>query len=109
MQHGGRRDGDFGDESRGDPAFEEFKVSELNIVGVADFVHHADGRWRRLCGAIRIQDGDRDVGGHATELLQEVNVKIGAAKLAIGDRLQTHLFLECNDVGNGLVFDFAQF
>src|SRR6185437_7454272 len=42
------------------------------------------------------------------ELLEEVDVKIGAAKLAVGDSLQTEVFLEANDVANRHVFDGAQ-
>src|SRR5690606_24267643 len=45
---------------------------------------------------------------HAAYLLQEVHVEESAAKLAVGNGLEAHVFLELDDLGNGLVFDFAQ-
>jgi hypothetical protein len=53
-------------------------------------------------------DRDGNVGLHAAELLQEVDVEIGAAELAVGDALQADVFLELDDLGNGVVFDGAQ-
>jgi len=50
----------------------------------------------------------RDVGFHATELLQEVDVEVGAAKLAVGDAGQATVALELHDFGDGAVFHRAQ-
>ena len=50
----------------------------------------------------------RDVGLHAAQLRQEVDVEIGAAELAVGDAVQAHVFLELDDVGDGAVFHRAQ-
>src|SRR5690606_26306022 len=42
------------------------------------------------------------------DLLQEVDMEESAAKLAVGNGFKAHVFLELDDLGNGLVFDFAQ-
>jgi hypothetical protein len=39
-------------------------------------------------------DGDRDVGLHAAQLVEEVDVEVGAAELAVGDALEAHVLLE---------------
>ena len=53
-------------------------------------------------------DRDRDVGLDAAELLEEVDVEVGAAELAVGDALEAHVLLELHDLGDRLVFDLAQ-
>jgi hypothetical protein len=40
--------------------------------------------------------------------VEEVDVEIGAAELAVGDALQAHVFLELDDLADGLVFDLAK-
>jgi hypothetical protein len=60
------------------------------------------------CGAVGLADGDRDVGLDAADLLQKVDVEIGAAELAVGDALQSDVLLELHDLGDRLVFHRAQ-
>ena len=45
---------------------------------------------------------------HAGELLQEVDVEVGAAELAVGDALQPDLLLEAHDLADRAVFRRAQ-
>jgi len=45
---------------------------------------------------------------HALELLEEIDVEIGAAELAVGDALQAPVLLELDDVADRLVLDRAQ-
>jgi hypothetical protein len=59
------------------------EVGPLDVLGVAHLVDHADHGRREFLGAVRLADGDRHVGLHATELLEEVDVEVGAAELAI--------------------------
>ncbi|MCY1541485.1 hypothetical protein D9M68_771810 [compost metagenome] len=75
---------------------------------MAHLVEHAHRGRRQFLGAVGAADGDRDVGLHAAELVEEVDVEVGAAELAVGDALQADVFLEADDLGDGLVFDLAQ-
>jgi hypothetical protein len=72
------------------------------------FVDHSHHRRSQLLGAVGFEDGHRNVGLDAAELLQEIDVEVGAAELAVGDALQAHVFLELHDLGDGLVFHGAQ-
>jgi hypothetical protein len=108
VQHGGRGDGDLGRMARADLALQVLEVGQLDVLDVAHLVDHAHHRRRQLLRAIGLTDGDRDVGLDAADLLQKVDVEIGAAELAVGDALQAHVFLELHDLGDGLVFDRAQ-
>src|SRR5262249_4217635 len=72
---------------------------------LVDDAHH--GR-RQLLGAVRALDHHRDVGLHAAQLLEEIDVEVGAAELAVGDRLQPDILLEPDDLGDRLVLDLAQ-
>ena len=75
---------------------------------MAHLVDHADHRRRQFLGSIGLAHRHRDVGFDATELLKEVDVEVGPAKLAVGDRLQPHVLLELDDLGDRLVLDGAQ-
>jgi hypothetical protein len=75
---------------------------------VGDLVGDADHRRGQVGGAIGLQHRQRNVGDHAAELLEEVDVEIGAAELSVGNRLQAHVLLELDDLGNRLVFNRAQ-
>jgi hypothetical protein len=108
VQHGGRGDRHLGRAAGGHLRLQVFEVGLLDVLGVAHLVDHADHRRRQFLAAVRLPDGDRDVGLDATELLEEVDVEVGAAELAVGDALQAHVFLELHDLGDGLVFHLAQ-
>jgi hypothetical protein len=108
VQHGGGGDGDLGRIARTDLAFEVLEVGELDVFDVAHLIDHAHHRWRQFHGAVGPLDSDRDVGLHPADLLQEIDVEIGAAEFAVGDAFKAHVFLEPHDFGDGLVFDFAQ-
>ena len=43
------------------------------------------------------------------ELLQKIDVKIGAPELAVGDALEAEIFLQAHDVADRRVLDCAQF
>ena len=58
--------------------------------------------------AVGLPDRHRDVGLDAAELLEEVDVEVGAAELAVGDALQADVFLELDDLGDRVVLDRAQ-
>jgi hypothetical protein len=53
----------------------------------------------------------RHTAGHGDTLqpLQEIDVKEGAAELAVGDALQTNGFLFADDLADGVIFDRTQF
>ena len=70
---------------------------------MAHFVDDAHHGGSQFLGAVGLLDGDRDVRLDAAELLQEVDVEVRAAELAIGDALQAHVFLELHDLGDRLV------
>ena len=44
----------------------------------------------------------------ALEALEKIDVKEGAAKLAVGDPLQAHILLRAHDVADALVLDRVQ-
>ncbi len=73
-----------------------------------DLAVDADDGRGQLGAAIGHLHRHRDFGFHATELLQKVDVEVGASKLAIGDAFEPHVLLKLHDLGNGLVFHFAQ-
>ena len=75
---------------------------------MAHFVDHADHRWREFLCAVGSLDGDRYVGFHAADLLQKIDMEIGATEFAVGDGLQAHVFLKLDDLCNGFVFHHAQ-
>jgi hypothetical protein len=63
---------------------------------------------RELLAAVGPLDHDRKIGLDAADLLEEIDVEIGAAEFSVGDRLQAGLFLEFDDFGDRLVLDLAQ-
>ncbi len=75
---------------------------------MADLVDDAHHRRRELLGAVGLPDGDRDVRLDAAELLEEVDVEIGAAEFAVGDRLQAGVLLHLHDLGDRAILDRAQ-
>jgi hypothetical protein len=112
VQHGGGGDGHLGGEARPSQRLhlrlQVLEVGELDVLRVAHLVDDADHRRGQFLGAIGLSDGDRDVGLHAAELFQEVDVEVGAAELAVGDGLQPHVGLELHDLGDRAVLDLAQ-
>jgi hypothetical protein len=108
VQHGRRGDGHLGRAAGGHLALQVLEIGELDVLDVAHLVDHAHRGRRQFLGAVGLADGDRNVGLHAAELVEEVDVEIGAAELAVGDAFQADVFLEADDLGDGLVFDRAQ-
>ena len=106
VQHGGGGNGHLchATAARGHLALKVFKVGALNVFHVLDLVHHLHHGRRQLFHAIGAQHGDRDIGRDTAELLQKVDVKVSAAKLAVGDAFKADIFLKLHDVGDGLVF-----
>ena len=75
---------------------------------MANLVDHTDDGRGQFLGAIGALNGDWNIGFHATHLLQKVDVEIGATEFAVGDGLQTYVFLELHDLGDGFVFHHPQ-
>ena len=78
---------------------------------MADLPGHAEHRGREvdvafLAVKMRGQPAPRF---HAFELLEEVDVEVGAPELAVGDALQPDVFLQPHNVRDGAVLDGAQF
>jgi hypothetical protein len=67
--------------------FRYWKSASWMSFHVAHLVDHAHHRRGQLLGAVGADHGDRDVGLHAAQLLEKVDVEIGAAELAVGDAL----------------------
>ena len=109
MQHGRRRDRHLG-QALGD-RLQKIEVGELDRLRMAQLSCHVQhGRSHAdLVAAGRMKTGS-DSASHfdAFDLLQKVDVEIGAAVLAVGDALQPQILLEPDDGANRAVFDCAQ-
>ena len=108
VQHGGGGNRHLGGATRRDLALEVLEIRELDVLGMAHLVNDTDHRWGQLLGAVGLAHGDRDVGLHTAELLEKVDVEVGAPELAVRDALQAHVFLKLHDLGDRLVFHQAQ-
>ena len=108
VQHGGRWDRHLGRVACADAAPEIFEIGALNILDVAHFVDHAHHGWSQLHGAVRFHDRHRNIRFHAAELLQKIDVKIGAPELAVGDRFKADRLLKIHDFVDGFVLHGAQ-
>ena len=110
MQHRRRRDADFR-RSRG-RRLEKVEIRALDRPGPLDLA--ADMHRRRLepdLGAVVLAElGDEFavMGLDAFEPLEEIDVKEGAAELAVGDPLQAHVLLGVHDFADALVLDRVQ-
>src|SRR5690242_14864793 len=71
---------------------------------------HVQNRRREIDLAARTAKAHSDASArlHSGQLLQEIDVKEGAAKLPIRNALQSELFLEAHDLADGAVFHPAQ-
>ena len=58
----------------------------------------------QLLAAVGLLDEERRLGPDAAELLQEIDVEVGAPELAVGDAGEADIFLEADDLGDGVVF-----
>jgi hypothetical protein len=94
--------------ARADLAGEVAEVVELHVAHVADLVDDADHRRREFLGAVGTAHQLRNVGTHAAELLEEVDVEIGSAELTVGDADQAEVLLEADDLGDRAILDRAQ-
>jgi hypothetical protein len=106
VQHRRRRNRDLG-RARG-AGLQVLEVGELDVLHVPHLVDHAHHGRCELLAAVGPLDHHRDVGFHAADLLEEVDVEVGAAELAVGDRLQADVLLESDDLGDRPVFHLAQ-
>ena len=89
---------------------EELEIRQLDRLDVAHragYVHH---RRREIDVAGSAVEGDRDAALRfdALELLEEVDMEIGAPEFAVGDALQSEILLETNDVADRRILDLAQ-
>src|SRR4029450_12066260 len=86
----------------------EFEIRALDIVRVAHLADHAHDRWRELLAAIRLDDDLRIVRLHAVELLEEIDVEVGAAAISTRDALHPTPFLPAVPFPVGQFLDLAQ-
>ena len=89
---------------------QELEIGELDRPRVAQLpgdVHHRRGEVDLAAGAVEAR---RDAAARldALELLQKVDVEIGAPELAVGDALQPEILLEPDDVADRRVLDGTQ-
>src|SRR6185295_6494512 len=108
VQHRRRRDRHLRRVAGADLRPQVLEVGALDVLDVADLVDHAHHRRRELLAAVGLLDGRRNVGLDAGELLEKVDVEVGAAELAVGDAAQPHVLLEADDLGDRVVLDGAQ-
>ena len=81
---------------------EELEIGELDRLHVADRARHLHHRRRELDIALGGVEADRDAALRfdALELLEEIDVKVGAAEFAVGDSGESGVFLEPDDVAD---------
>jgi len=108
VQHRRRRNRHLGRMAGGHPRLQVLEVGALDVLDVAHLVDHAHHRRRQLLRSVGLPDRDRDVGLDAAELREEVDVEVGAPELAVGDAVQADVFLEPDDLRDGVVLDGTQ-
>ena len=69
---------------------------------------HPDLRRQQLLRAVVLRDDHGHVRDHATELLEEVDVEVRAAELAVGHRPQPDVLLHRHDLSDRAILDLAQ-
>ena len=89
---------------------QELEIGHLDRLDVAHRAGHLHHRRREIDVAGGAVKADRDaaLGFDALELLEEVDVEVGAPELAVGDAVQAEVLLEADDVADRRVLDFAQ-
>ena len=110
MQHRRRWDADLRRASRG--LLEEIEVGTLNRSDPLHLAADMHG-WRLepdLCAVVLPEVGGEFPVGRldALEALKKIDVKEGAAKLAVGDPLQAYILLGAHDFANARVLDCVQ-
>ena len=110
MQHRRRRDADLR-RLRHD-ALEEVEVGALDRLDVADLAFDVHRRRLEadLAAVVLAELGDElaVVGLDAVEPLEEIDVEIRAAELAVGDPLEADVLLRAHDLADARVLDCAQ-
>ena len=108
VQH--RRGGNryLGRMASADLALEVLVVGELYVLHMADLVDHPHCRRGEFLGAVGLDESDGYVGLHASELVEEINMEIGASEFAVGDAFEPHVLLEADDFGDGAVLHQPQ-
>ncbi len=88
MQHRRRRDRHLRRALR--HRVQELEVAALDRLRVADLARDVHHRRREVdvAGVAVEADGDAALGLHAVQLLEEVDVEVGAAELAVGDAVR---------------------
>ena len=75
------------------------------MPNLVDHAHHGRGQLFRAVGAARRHDF---AGLDAAQLLQKVDMEVGAAKLAVGDGRKADVLLHLHDLGDRAILDGAQ-
>ena len=111
MQHRRRRNAHFRRAGRG--LLEEIEVRSLNRPGPLHLAVDMHGRRRETnLRAVALLEVRRELAVadlDPVQPLQKIDVKVGAAKLAVGDPLETHILLGAHDLADALVLDCVQF
>ena len=78
---------------------QELEILQLDRLRVADLAGHLHHRRRKIVAAARRLEADRNppLVFDAVELLEKIDVEIGAAELAVGDAFQAERLLELDD------------
>jgi hypothetical protein len=85
-------------------------VTDFRKSKSAELSHHLEPRRREidlLVAAVELRS-DAAAHGDAIELLQEIDMEIGAPILAVGDAAEADRLLQRDRVADGAVFDLAQ-
>src|SRR4029450_2206074 len=106
--HRRRRDRHLGRLAR--HRLQELEIRRLNVLHVAQLAGYRHTRRRKIDLTIARVEFRRHTAGNsdALQALQEIDVKEGAAELAVGDALQTDGFLFTDDIADGVILDRAE-
>ena len=109
MHHGRRRDANLRRAAL-HLRFQVREVLDLDRLHVLQLAAHFEPRRREIDFALGGMELGADAAVHrdAFELLEEVDVEIGAAVLAVGDRAQADVLLKLHRFRDGAILDRAQ-
>ena len=109
MQHRGRRDADLG--GPGSRALRKSKSAPwIGWNGERALDMHGRRLEADLAAVVLAEFGGKFAigNGDARQLLEKVDMKIGAAELAVGNALEADILLRAHDFANAFVLDRAQ-
>ena len=87
---------------------QELEVGALDVLHVPDTVDHAHHGRRELLRAVGAADRHHFARLDAAQLLQEIDMEVGPAELAVGDGRKADPLLHPHDFADRAVLDLAQ-